>query len=184
MGQPKILPRWYSVLFFAIAIILFIAAVVLFNNWNSHVSRCALNYVAQVSESYTGYDDCLSQKNGIWYGAVICLAIGAVFKLIAWICVITHCIQLRRANQLHYAVTYQTVPPMELNQQPYGAYGHYAPPPGNQYSTGYPPGYPPHYPAGAPGHVPAPMYPGTAYHGPDDVKSPTTNNTHAPAHYA
>ncbi len=66
---------------FTIAIVLFIAAVVLFNNWNSHASRCAINYLAQVDASYSDYNDCASQKNGIWYGAVVCLAVGAVFKL-------------------------------------------------------------------------------------------------------
>ncbi|KAJ5459965.1 uncharacterized protein N7458_001517 [Penicillium daleae] len=113
-----------------------------------------------------------------YYAALACFVVAVIFKLIAWTLLILHCIQRRRYNQQQFASTYHTIPPMDLNQQPYGAY--YAPPPGNQYSTQYSP----HYSSQAPPYATAPTYPNPAYHGQKDVNSQPSSDTQTPAHYA
>ncbi|OOQ85041.1 hypothetical protein PEBR_31112 [Penicillium brasilianum] len=177
-NQPRVLPRWWYLIFFVGAIALFVAGGALLGSWYSHASGCANSYLANIDESWNDYTDCASKKNATYYAALVCLVVAIVFKFIAWTLLIIHCLQRRRYNQYQFAATYQTVPPMDLNQQPYGAY--YAPPPGNQYSTQYSP----HYPPQAPAYAPAPMYPDTAYNGQKDANPPPSQTPHATAHYA
>jgi hypothetical protein len=176
--QPTVIPRWWYLIFFVGAIALFITGGALFGSWYSHASNCANSYFSNLDESWSDYNDCASKKNSTYYAALACFVVAVIFKLIAWTLLILHCIQRRRYNQQQFASTYHTIPPMDLNQQPYGAY--YAPPPGNQYSTQYSP----HYSSQAPPYATAPTYPNPAYHGQKDVNSQPSSDTQTPAHYA
>ncbi|KAJ5886616.1 uncharacterized protein N7473_009290 [Penicillium subrubescens] len=188
MKQPTVIPRWWYMIFFVGAIALFIAGGALFGSWYSHASNCANSYFTNVNETWSDYNDCASKKNATYYAALACFVVAVIFKLIAWTLLILHCFQRRRYNQHQFAANYHSVPPMDLNQQPYGAPGpygapappYYAPPPGNQYSTQYSP----HYPPQAPGQATAPMYPDTVYYGPKDANSQPSKDTQTMAHFA
>ncbi|KAF3390315.1 hypothetical protein F1880_009092 [Penicillium rolfsii] len=186
MKPPTVTPhRWYLI-FFGLAIALFITGGALFGSWYSHASNCADNYFANVDQTWSDYNECASKKNGIYYAALACFAIAVIFKLIGWTLLFLYCLQRRRYNQHQFAPNYHFVPPINLNQQPYGAPGpdvappFYAPPPGNQYSTQYSP----HYYSQAPGQEPAPMYPETVYHGPKELNSQPSKVSQTSVHYA
>ncbi|KAJ5692459.1 hypothetical protein N7462_001882 [Penicillium macrosclerotiorum] len=177
--------RWWPLSFMIAAIILFITGGVLIGTWLSHTSNCADDFVTDYNETWDEYTQCYSRKNGQFYGGVICVIIGAVFKLIAWVLLIVHCMQRRRYRQDQMnAQYYHAVPLTDTMQQPYNSsapYDHqpYYPPPATQYAAQLPSGYYRSTDASA-----APMYPNTTY------QTPSTNDIHPPkesspvAHYA
>jgi hypothetical protein len=96
--------------FFASAVIFFIIGGALLGSWASTVTNCNTTYDAFGNPNTV----CTGGHNGLFYGGVACVIIGAILKFCFWVALIVWCVKRRHASR---TIVYVNNP----QQQKYGA---------------------------------------------------------------
>lgn len=99
--------KWWPISFLIAAILFFIAGGGLMGGWTASAVDCVDDYYS----SYSSYSSCYKTgNNALFYGAIACLALGGICKLVFWILLIVWCVKRSsRAPIVSASYTYQPI---------------------------------------------------------------------------